>query len=79
MPKAAQDFAVGNRMIRKGEDFEIPQGEEAEYRDGGFIEGEGPHAAPVAGNVDGSPLLGDAGATEDADETAKRGKRSAKE
>jgi hypothetical protein len=48
MPKAAKEFMVGNRMIAAGEEFEIPPGEENEYRANGLIEGEAPDGATPA-------------------------------
>lgn len=46
MPTAAQDFVLYNRMVRKGESFEIPAGEtEEQWRGRGLIEGDEPAAA----------------------------------
>ena len=83
MPKAAKAFALGNRMVQRGENFDIPQGQESEFAGLGLIEGEeaaggepkiitGP--APLGAVVEGA----EPGAAEDADETAERGKRGAR-
>lgn len=55
MPKAAKSFVVGNKMVLAGEDFEIPQGEEAEFREGGLIAGEEPQASGVQAQAENAP------------------------
>jgi hypothetical protein len=85
MPRAARDFAIGNRMVKKGEEFTVPQGQEAEFAASGLIEGEEP-AQGDAQTVLGPEPLGDAPATEPApgaaetpEETAARAEGTALE
>lgn len=85
MPKAARDFVLGNRMVSKGEDFEIPAGEESVFEGYGLVEGVEPApdeatAAQPASSIAGAetPALGDAagasapGAHETAEEAMAR-------
>ena len=71
MPKAAKQFMVGNRMVARGETFEIPAGEtEAEYA--GLIEGtEAPGGEPrtITGPEPLGGVVGAAGVEPGAAET----------
>lgn len=79
MPTASRDFVLGNRMVKKGEDFEIPAGEESDFKGKGLIEGEEGDTAqgqPLTGAetpaLAGGAVSPEPGAHESAEETARR-------
>jgi hypothetical protein len=82
MPNAARDFVLGNRMVRKGEAFEIPEGQASQFEGFGLVEGKEPQPAEAPTGTE-TPPLGDGaaspepGAHETAEETEARAQAEA--